>query len=203
MKKRCWKTDNPLYIAYHDDEWGVPVHDDRTHFEFLVLEGAQAGLSWETVLNKREAYRAAFDGFDFEKVSRYGEEKVGELLSNPGIIRNRRKVASAVNNAARLIEVREEFGTFDSYVWKFVGNATIIHSIRSMAQMPAYTPEAEAMSASMKRRGFSFVGPTICYSYMQATGMVLDHLKDCFRYGEILARLKEKKASIIYKDVNV
>jgi len=186
VKSRCeWGTVSQLYIDYHDNEWGVPVHDDRMLFEFLVLEGAQAGLSWETVLKKRENYRKAFNNFDPVKVSRYGDKKIETLLGNKGIIRNRLKIASAVNNAKRFLEVQKEFGTFDAYIWQFVNGKPITNRFKSMQEIPATTKESDAMSKDLKKRGFKFVGPTICYAHMQATGMVNDHVVGCFRYKEI------------------
>ena len=176
-----------LYLAYHDEEWGVPLHDDRMLFEFLVLEGAQAGLSWITVLKKRRAYRAAFDGFDFTRVAQYGEDKISELLENPGIIRNKLKIRSAIGNAQAFIRVREEFGTFDDYIWGFVDGEPIQNAWRDLSQLPAETPLSNRISKDLKRRGFNFVGPTIVYAHIQATGMVNDHTTDCFRYGEIKA----------------
>ncbi len=189
MHTRCPWVDpaNAIYVAYHDQEWGVPVHDDRLQFEFLILEGAQAGLSWYTVLRKREHYRVAFDGFDPEKVARYDEAKVASLLADPGIIRNRAKVAAAVNNASRFLEVQEEFGSFDSYVWRFVGGRPLVGEIRTLDEYRATSPESDALSADLKRRGFKFVGSTIVYAHMQATGMVNDHTLDCFRRAEITA----------------
>jgi len=193
MKKstsRCpWPVDN-LYIAYHDTEWGVPLHDDRTLFEFLVLEGAQAGLSWHIVLKKRENYRKAFDHFDPQKVARYNEAKLAALLANPGIIRNRLKIAAAVRNAKAFLAVQEEFGSFDRYIWRFVGGRPIINTHRSMKEVPARTRESDAMSQDLKQRGFTFVGSTICYAHMQATGMVNDHLVTCFRHRELRGRTK-------------
>ena len=182
--------DEPLYVAYHDEEWGVPVHDDRLLFEFLVLEGAQAGLSWLTILRKREGYRRAFAGFDPAAVAAFGPADVERLLADPGIVRNRLKIESAVANARAFLRVQEEFGSFDAYVWGFVGGETIQNEWRTMAEIPAKTPEAERMSADLKKRGFRFVGPTICYAHMQATGMVNDHTVDCFRYRELQARLR-------------
>jgi DNA-3-methyladenine glycosylase I len=175
-------------IRYHDEEWGVPVHDDRILFESLILDGAQAGLSWETVLRKRENYRTAFDGFDVESVARYDERKVEELLGNPGIIRNRLKVTSAVHNAKAFIAVQEEFGSFDSYIWQFVDGKPKVNSWRSDGEIPARTPESDAMSKDLKRRGFKFAGSTICYAFMQAAGMVNDHVVGCFRYAQISGR---------------
>ena len=177
--------DDPLYRDYHDREWGVPVHDDRVMFEFLVLEGAQAGLSWGTILRKRENYRRAFDGFDPAKVARFNRKKVNALLRNAGIVRNRLKIESAVQNAKAYLQVQKEFGSFDSYVWRFVGGRTRVNGWRALKEIPAKTQESEAMSKDLLLRGFRFVGPTICYAHMQATGMVNDHTTDCFRYGEL------------------
>jgi DNA-3-methyladenine glycosylase I len=183
---RCaWAGNDPLYQQYHDEEWGVPVHDDRRLFEMLCLEGAQAGLSWITILRKREHYRAAFDGFDAAKIAGYDEEKVAALLQNPGIVRNRLKVRGFIQNAQAFLAIQEEFGTFDGYLWRFVGGAPIINQRRNLGEIPAQTPEAEAMSKDLKRRGFTFVGPTICYAFMQACGMVNDHTIDCFRYAAV------------------
>lgn len=186
MPDRCeWSTSDPLYITYHDQEWGVPVHDDRMLFEFLILEGAQAGLSWLTILRKRENYRQAFSGFDPEQVAGYDEQKVAELLDNPGIIRNRRKIEAAITNARAFLNVQAEFGSFDRYIWQFVGGQPIQNAWTSLSQIPAKTPESEAMSKDLLRRGFKFVGPTICYAHMQATGMVNDHVVGCFRYTDL------------------
>jgi len=188
MQDRCsWCGDDPLYVAYHDEEWGVPVHDDRTLFEFLILEGAQAGLSWSTILKKRDGYRSAFDGFDAGKVARYNEHKIAELLADPGIVRNRLKVGSAVTNAQAFLAVQGEFGSFSRYIWEFVDGTPIRNAWRSLAEIPAKTPLAETISKDLKKRGFRFVGPTIVYAHMQATGMVNDHVVDCFRYPEIRA----------------
>jgi len=184
--KRCeWSTSTELYRQYHDQEWGVPVHDDRLLFEFLILEGAQAGLSWSTILNKRESYRQAFDNFEPEKVANFSGEKIEQLLQNPGIIRNRLKVNAAVNNARKFLEVQQDFGSFDLYIWSFVRGRTIVNRWTSLAEVPASTPESLAMSRDLKKRGFTFVGETICYAYMQAVGMVNDHVVDCFRYAEV------------------
>ena len=172
-----------LMIRYHDEEWGVPVHDDRRLFEFLILEGAQAGLSWETILNKRENYRAAFDGFDFVRVAGYDRKKVAQLLKNEGIVRNRLKVASAVRNAQALMRVREEFGSFDRYVWQFVDGRPLVNHWKKRNQVPARTAQSDAMSKDLKKLGFNFVGSTICYAFMQAVGMVDDHVVGCFRHG--------------------
>lgn len=172
-------------IRYHDEEWGVPVHDDRTLFEFLILEGAQAGLSWETILNKRENYRAAFDGFDAERVAGYDRQKVAQLLKNPGIVRNRLKIASAVQNARALLRVREEYGRFDRYVWQFVNGRPKVNVRNARNPVPARTTESDAMSKDLKKRGFNFVGSTICYAFMQAVGMVNDHVVGCFRWKAV------------------
>jgi DNA-3-methyladenine glycosylase I len=187
MQKRCgWVGEaEPLYVAYHDSEWGVPLHDDRKLFEFLVLEGAQAGLSWLTILRKRESYRAAFADFDPEAVARLNRRSVERLLRNPGIVRNRQKVEAAIANARAFLAVQEEFGSFDRYIWQFVGGKPLQGRRRSMKDVPAKTRESEAMSKALVRRGFKFVGPTICYAHMQATGMVNDHQIDCFRYAPI------------------
>ena len=183
---RCdWAGDEPIMISYHDEEWGVPIRDDRKLFEFLVLEGAQAGLSWRTVLRKREGYRRAFQGFDPERVARYGDKEVARLLSDPGIIRNRAKVASAVGNARLVIAVRDEFGSFGAYLWKFVGNRPIVNRFGTLSELPARSRESDAMSRDLSRRGFRFVGPTICYALMQAVGMVNDHLVTCFRHAAV------------------
>ena len=186
--KRCgWASlDDPLYREYHDKEWGVPVHDDRTMFEFLVLEGAQAGLSWGTILRKRENFRRAFDGFDPTRVARYGRKEIRRLLNDAGIVRNRLKVQSAIQNAGAFLAVQQEFGSFDSYIWRFVGDKTKVNRWKNMKEIPAKTPESETMSRDLLSRGFRFVGPTICYAHMQATGMVNDHIMDCFRYKELL-----------------
>lgn len=186
---RChWvDTSKPDYIEYHDKEWGVPVHDDRIMFEFLTLEAAQAGLSWYTVLRKRENYRTLFDGFDPHKVARYGDKKIEKLLDEPGIIRNRAKISAAINNAQRFLEVQDEFGSFDAYIWRFVDGKPIVNKIRTPADYMATSKESDAMSKDLRQRGFKFVGSTICYAHMQATGMVNDHAIDCFRRKEILA----------------
>lgn len=186
MPRRCsWAGDDPLYVEYHDREWGVPVHDDRTLFEFLILEGAQAGLSWITILKKRENYREAFDGFDPRRVARYGEARVEELLGNAGIVRNRLKVQSTVTNARAFLTVVKEFGSFDHFVWRFVGGEPKVNAWKRPSDIPTSAPESDAMSKELKRRGFKFVGSTICYAYMQAVGMVNDHTTDCFRYREL------------------
>ncbi|HPR41761.1 MAG TPA: DNA-3-methyladenine glycosylase I [Candidatus Methanofastidiosa archaeon] len=186
MKNRCWNVTEQVYIDYHDKEWGVPVHDDRLLFEYFVLEGAQAGLNWLTILQRRQGYRNAFDNFDISKVASYGDADMERLLNDPGIIRNRRKVTSAINNARLTLDVIGEFGSFDRYIWQFVGNATIDHGFTKLEQIPAYTDESVEMSKALKKRGFAFVGPTICYSFMQAVGMVNDHLVSCFRHDEVM-----------------
>ena len=183
--RRCDWGQSPEMIRYHDTEWGVPVHDDRTHFEFLVLEGAQAGLSWITILKRRDGYRKAFAGFDPAKVARFTPARVEKLLADPGIIRNRAKVESAVRNARAVLAVQKEFGSFDAYLWGFVGGRPKVNKWRRIAQVPPTSPESEAMSADMRRRGFGFVGPTVCYAHLQATGLVNDHLVSCFRYAEL------------------
>lgn len=187
-ERRCaWAGNDPDMQRYHDSEWGIPLHGDRKLFEFLILEGAQAGLSWITVLRKRPAYRQAFDGFDYRKVAEYGEDKVRELLDNPGIIRNRLKIESAIRNARAFLQVREEFGTFDRYIWDFVDGRPLQNGWKSMRELPAKTALAERISKDLKLRGFNFVGPTIVYAHMQATGMVNDHTTDCFRHQEVRA----------------
>ena len=185
---RCgWARSEPN-ISYHDAEWGVPLHDDRGLFEFLILEGAQAGLSWETILKKRDNYREAFDGFDVERVARYTPKKVERLLANPGIVRNRLKIESAILNARAFLDVQKEAGSFDAYIWGFVGGKPRVNTVRGMGDVPASTSESDAMSKDLKTRGFRFVGTTICYAFMQATGMVNDHALDCFRYREVGGR---------------
>jgi len=185
-KHRCaWAGSDVLYQSYHDTEWGVPSHDDRRLFEFLILEGAQAGLSWITILRKRDNYRAAFDDFDATRIAAYGANKIESLLQDAGIVRNRLKVQSAVINAQKFLDVQEEFGSFDQFIWQFVGGSTRQNRRRSLADIPASTPESDAMSKELKRRGFKFVGSTICYAFMQATGMVNDHTTDCFRHAEL------------------
>jgi DNA-3-methyladenine glycosylase I len=183
--QRCeWAGSDPLYMQYHDEEWGVPVHDDRRHFEMICLEGAQAGLSWITILRKRENYRAAFDQFDPVCVAGYDEEKVAALLADPGIVRNRLKVRAFIRNAQAFLRTQAEWGTFDAYIWRFVGGAPIVNYRQTLREVPAQTPEAQAMSKDLAKRGFTFVGPTICYAYMQACGMVNDHVAGCFRHPE-------------------
>ncbi len=183
---RCaWVGDDPRMIAYHDEEWGVPLRDDRKLFEFLILEGMQAGLSWSTILNKRDNFRRAFHDFDPVKIARYTARDVKRLLADAGIIRNRLKIAAAITNAQRFLEVQEEFGTFDRYIWQFVGGKPIQHCFKSIREIPARTKESDALSEDLKQRGFKFVGSTIVYAHMQATGMVNDHTVDCFRYDEV------------------
>lgn len=184
-KLRCHWATTPAMIAYHDKEWGVPQHDDRVLFEFLILEGAQAGLSWSTILAKREAYRKAFSGFDPAQVARYKAEKLNRLMDDPGIVRNRLKIESAVRNARAFLQVHKEFGSFNRYIWQFVGGSPIKNSWRSAKTLPAETAESISMSKDLKRRGFNFVGPTVCYAFMQAVGMVNDHLVGCFRYRQV------------------
>ena len=189
MKKRCkWSEFDPLSKEYHDKEWGVPVHNDRKLFEFIILEGMQAGLSWSTVLKKRENFRKAFDNFDPKKIARYDKRKIKELLSNPGIIRNRLKIEAAIQNAKSFLAIQKEFGSFDKYIWQFVNEKPIVNAWKLMKQLPARTAESDAMSIDLKKRGFKFVGSTICYAHMQATGMVNDHTIDCFRYKEVLKK---------------
>ncbi len=188
-KVRCaWVGNDPLMVKYHDEEWGKPVHDDKTLFEMLILEGAQAGLNWQTVLNKRENYRKAFSGFDPAKVAGYNETDVACLLSNPGIIRNRLKIAAAIQNAKAFLAIQAEFGSFDAYVWRFVGGKPIANKIWSIEDVPVTTRESDSLSKDLQKRGFKFVGSTICYSFMQAVGMVNDHQTDCFRYSEVKQR---------------
>ena len=186
MKKRCeWCGEDPLYVTYHDEQWGVPEHDDRRLFEMLILEGAQAGLSWLTILRKREEYRRAFDGFDAEKIARYGEADMSRLLANPGIVRNRLKIEAAVRNAAGVLRIKESHGSFDRFIWRYVDYRPIQNSRQTLSQVPAGTEASNRMSKDLKKMGFNFVGPTICYAFMQAVGMVNDHTVDCFRHREI------------------
>jgi len=186
MKARCeWVTDDPLYLEYHDWEWGVPVHEDRKLFEFLILEGAQAGLSWLTILKKRDNYRKAFDYFDARKIARYNDKKVKLLLSNSGIVRNRLKISATIQNAKSFLAIQKEFGSFDAYAWQFVDGKPKKNTWKSLKQIPPRTPESDAMSKDLLKRGFKFVGSTICYAFMQATGIVNDHTVDCFRYDGI------------------
>jgi len=194
-RSRCeWApAGDPLYLAYHDEEWGLPVHDDRRLFELLTLEGAQAGLSWATILHKREGYRRAFAGFDPARVARFDRRKVERLLQDPAIVRNRLKVESTVNNARRVLEVQRQSGSLDAYLWNFVGGAPIAGRRRKLADVPAETAESKAMSKDLKRRGFRFVGPTVCYAFMQAAGLVNDHVTSCFRYRELEPREKARR----------
>ncbi len=186
MKTRCaWSTSDPLYIEYHDKEWGVPVHNDRLLFEFLILEGAQAGLSWITILKKRENYHKAFDNFEPEKIAKYNSSKFEKLLLNEGIIRNRLKINAAITNAKEFLKIQKEFGSFDKYIWQFVDNKPRNNSWNSLKEIPAKTVESDIMSKALKKRGFKFVGSTICYAFMQAVGMANDHTTECFRYKEI------------------
>ncbi len=184
--KRCpWCEKDEMYVKYHDEEWGVPIHEDNRHFEFLILEAAQAGLSWLTVLRKRDNYRKAYDNFDPVKVAKYDEEKINELINNPGIIRNRRKIEASVNNAQRFLEIQREFGSFNNYLWGFVNNEIIKNEWDDISQVPANTNLSSKISKDLKKRGFRFVGSTVIYSYLQAAGLVNDHIKDCFRYNDI------------------
>jgi len=185
MHRCSWAGTDPLYVHYHDHEWGVPVHDERKLFEMLILDGAQAGLSWITILRKRDNYRAAFDGFDPRKMARYGERKAQALLNDPGIVRNRLKIAAAIQNAKMLLTLQEQEGSFDEYLWRYVDGKPIVNARRSIKEIPPRTPLSDAISKDLTRRGFKFVGPTICYAFMQAMGMVNDHTVDCFRYREL------------------
>jgi DNA-3-methyladenine glycosylase I len=185
-QKRCeWGEGDPLYQSYHDQEWGVPIHDDRKLFEFLILEGMQAGLSWITILKKRDNFRVAFDQFDPEKIALYDEGKMEQLLQNAGIIRNRQKIEAAIQNARAFLNVQKEYGSFDTFIWQFVGGKPIKNTWKNLGDIPAVTQESDALSKALKHRGFKFVGSTICYAFMQAVGMVNDHVVDCFRYGEL------------------
>jgi DNA-3-methyladenine glycosylase I len=186
MKNRCpWAKDDPLIIEYHDQEWGVPIHDDRLLFEFLILESAQAGLRWTLILQKRDNYRKAFDNFEIKKVADYDEHKIEELLNNSGIVRNRLKIRAAVANAQSILKIQKEFGSFNDYIWKFVGGKTIQNRWKTLQEVPSSTKESQDMSKDLKMKGFKFVGPTICYGFMQAVGMVNDHIVDCFRHQEL------------------
>ena len=188
VQQRCeWGTSSALYIEYHDLEWGVPVHDERLLFEFLILEGAQAGLSWSTILNKRKAYIQAFDNFEPSKVASYDDAKVQALLANPGIVRNRLKIQAAIQNARSFLKVQDQYGSFDTYIWQFVDGKPVQNSWKSLQEIPATTKESDAMSKELKKRGFTFVGSTICYAFMQAVGMVNDHIVNCFRWQEVQA----------------
>jgi len=196
MKKRCeWCGSDPLYVAYHDYEWGVPVYDDRRLLEFLILEGAQAGLSWLTILRKRENYRKAFHGFDCERIARYSQRDVARLLTDPGIVRNRLKIESAIRNAQGVLGIREEYGSFDAFLWRYVDGIPRQNAWKHMTDVPAKTTESDRMSKDLKRRGFNFVGSTICYAFMQAVGMVNDHTTECFRYKEIGNRAQGNKSA--------
>ena len=186
MKNRCpWCGESKIYVEYHDQEWGVPVHDDRALFEKLILDGAQAGLSWLTILKKREGYRNAFDGFDAEKIAAYSQSDISRLLADPGIVRNRLKIESAIKNARGYLDIRDEFGSFDSFIWRYVDYRPLQNSRKSLSELQASSSESDMMSRDLKKRGFNFVGSTICYAYMQAVGMVNDHLVSCFRYNDI------------------
>ncbi|MTI67724.1 MAG: DNA-3-methyladenine glycosylase I [Firmicutes bacterium] len=185
MRRCSWVSNDKIYIDYHDNEWGVEVHDDRLLFEYLILEGAQAGLSWITILKKRENYRIAFDNFDAEKIAKYDNDKVNELLNNKGIVRSERKIKATIKNAKAYLKIKKEFKSFDEYIWQFVGGKQIKNSWKSLKEVPTKTEESKQMSKDLKKRGFKFVGPTICYAYMQAVGMVNDHVVDCFRHNEI------------------
>jgi len=185
--KRCpWCENNELYIKYHDEEWGVPIHDDNKHLEFLILEGAQAGLSWLTVLKKRKNYQKAYDHFDPYKIANYSEKKTNQLMNNPGIIRNKAKIKASINNAQKFLEIQKEFGSFDKYIWQFVHNKTIINSWKNDSELPSKTELSDKISNDLKKRGFKFVGSTTMYAHMQATGIVNDHIIDCFRYNQLL-----------------
>jgi DNA-3-methyladenine glycosylase I len=182
---RCWNTTEPLYVRYHDEEWGVPVHDDRKLYEFMVLDAFQAGLSWWLILKRREVFREAFDGFDPVKVAKYDAADLERILNSPGIIRNKAKIASAVTNAQSFLSIQQEYGSFDRYIWQFVDGKTITNTYRNLSELPADSPESKMMSTDLRRRGFKFVGPTICYAFMQAAGLVNDHLVDCFRHSQV------------------
>jgi DNA-3-methyladenine glycosylase I len=189
MTTTCeWPTGDPLMIRYHDEEWGVPVHDDRKLFEFMILDGFQAGLSWRTVLHKRENFRKAFDGFDPVRIAQYDESDFERLMADSGIVRNRAKIRGAIKNAQAFLEIQQEFGSFDKFIWSFTGGKTIHNHLKSLKEMPVSSPESDAMSKALIRRGFKFVGTTICYAFMQAAGMVNDHLVNCFRYNELIIK---------------
>lgn len=199
MQQRCsWANSSTLYLDYHDSEWGVPVHDDRKLFEFLILEGAQAGLSWSTILNKRQEYLQAFDNFEALKIAGYNDRKVQELLANPGIVRNRLKIQAAIQNARSFLKVQDQFGSFDAYIWQFVGGQPMQNSWRALQEIPATTQESDAMSKALKKLEFTFVGSTICYAFMQAIGMVNDHVIDCFRWQEVRDLALSDEAPIRY-----
>jgi len=200
MRKRCdWPGENKLMIEYHDTEWGVPLHDDRKLFEFLLLDNAQAGLSWQTILNKRENYRKAFNNFDPAKIARYNQRKIASLLNNPGIVRNRLKVQSAMTNARAFLEIQSEFGSFDTYIWQFVNGTPICNHWKTLKDIPATSPESDAMSKALKKRGFKFVGSTICYAFMQSTGMVNDHLVCCYRHTQCGCLITKSKKPVLAK----
>jgi DNA-3-methyladenine glycosylase I len=184
--KRCWNTEKPLYMKYHDEEWGVPLHDDKKLFEFLILEGFQAGLSWWIILERRNALREAFDNFNPEKIAKYSPENLNRIMNSPGVIKNKAKILSAVTNAQQFLKIQKEFGSFNAFIWQFVNGKTINNNLKSSAEIPAETEESRAMSRELKNRGFKFVGPTICYAFMQAVGLVNDHLIGCFRHEQIL-----------------
>jgi DNA-3-methyladenine glycosylase I len=188
---RCWETNNPLYIKYHDEEWGVPVYNDKKLFEFLVLETFQAGLTWELILNRREFFRKAFDDFEPKIVESYSEKDVNRLLNNAKIIRNKQKIRSSINNARRVLEIQKEFGSFCKFIWSFVGGKTIHNNFEALSDLPSQSNESMEMSKEMKKRGFKFVGPTICYAFMQAVGLVNDHLLNCFRYEEVREKTRK------------
>ncbi len=185
MNRCSWCGNDELYVKYHDEEWGVPVHNEKKHFEFLVLESAQAGLSWITVLRKRESYRKAYDDFDAEKVAQYDEDKIEELMQNTGIVRNRKKIEASINNAARFIEIQKEFGSFDNYIWSFVDNKPVVNSWNNLSEVPATSELSDMVSRDLKARGFKFLGSTIVYAHLQATGIINDHLTGCFRHGQV------------------
>jgi DNA-3-methyladenine glycosylase I len=185
LTKRCWNVDKPLYIRYHDEEWGVPVHDDEKLFEFLVLDGFQAGLSWWLILERREMFRVAFDGFDPAKIANYTSEDFERIMKAPGVIKNRAKIAATIINAQQFLKIQEEFGSFNSFIWQFVHEKTIQNALTDLHEMATETEESRVMSKELKKRGFKFVGPTICYAFMQAAGLVNDHLVDCFRYSQL------------------
>lgn len=201
MKKRCpWCGNDPLYIKYHDEEWGVPVHDDKVHFEFLVLESAQAGLSWKTILSRRDAYRKAYDNFDYDVVAGYGNKRIESLIKNSSIIRNRMKIESSINNAKRFLDVRKEYESFDDYIWSFVKGKSVTNRWKSIAEIPPNTELSDKISSDLKMRGFKFVGSTIIYSHLQATGIINDHLTFCFRYKEISSLTEKIRNNLIHRN---
>ncbi len=196
MKTRCgWVGTDALYLQYHDEEWGVPIHDDRKWFEKILLDSAQAGLSWITILRKRENYRRAYDGFDYHKIVEYDDKKVAVLLADSGIVRNRRKIEASIQNARAFLEIQKTFGTFDAYIWQFVGGSPKMNAWRTLEELPAKTAESEALSHDLVQRGFKFIGPTICYAFMQAGGLVNDHLVTCFRYQEVFEMIQRQQRS--------